>query len=63
MSQALLFRYLLLNVFRKLIHPSSGACDLFDELLHELYGSVKIEVGALAYYFSGEFLVVTCVVV
>ena len=29
MSLALLFHYLLLNVFRMLIHPSSGACDLF----------------------------------
>jgi len=34
MSLALLFHYLLLNMFRMLIHPSSGACDLFDELLH-----------------------------
>ena len=32
MSLALLFHYLLLNMFRMLIHPSSGACDLFDEL-------------------------------
>ena len=28
MSLALLFHHLLLNVFRMLIHPSSGACDL-----------------------------------
>ena len=34
MSLALLFHYLLLNMFRMLIHPSSGACDLFDELFH-----------------------------
>ena len=27
MSLALLFHYLLLNMFRLLIHPSSGACD------------------------------------
>jgi len=26
MSLALLFRYLMLNMFRMLIHPSSGAC-------------------------------------
>jgi len=32
MSLALLFHYLLFNMFRMLIHPSSGACDLFDEL-------------------------------
>jgi len=31
MSLALLFHYLMLNVFRMLIHPSSGACDLFDQ--------------------------------
>jgi len=28
MSLALLFHYLLLNMFRKLVHPSSGSCDL-----------------------------------
>ena len=28
MSFVLLFHYLLLNVFRMLVHPSSGACDL-----------------------------------
>ena len=28
MSLALLFHYLLLNVFRMLVHPSSGAYDL-----------------------------------
>jgi len=27
MSLALLFHYLMLNIFRMLIHPSSGACD------------------------------------
>ena len=26
-------------MFRMLIHPSSGACDLFDELFHGLYCS------------------------
>jgi len=63
MSLALLFHYLLLNMFRMLIHPSSGACDLFDVLSHVLYCSVRIEVDAFAYLFSGECLVVTCVVV
>jgi len=48
MSLALLFPYLLLNIFRMLIHPSSGACDLSDVLLHRLYCSVRIEVDALA---------------
>jgi hypothetical protein len=28
MSLALLFHHLLLNMFRTLVHPSSGACDL-----------------------------------
>ena len=46
-----------------LVHPSSGACDLFVELFHGLCRSVSIEVSALAYSFSGECLVVTCVVV
>jgi len=54
MSLALLFHYLMLNMFWMLIHPSSGACDLFDELFHGLYCSVRIEVFALAYLFSGE---------
>ena len=39
MSLALLFHYLMLNMFRMLIHPSSGACDLFAELFHRLYWS------------------------
>ena len=59
MSLALLFHYLMLNVFRMLIHPSSGACDLFVELFHGLFCSVRIEVIALACLFSGECLVVT----
>ena len=33
MSLALLFLYLMLNMFPMLIHPSSGACDLCVELL------------------------------
>ena len=37
MSLALLFHYLMLSMFRMSIHPSSGACDLFDELFHGLY--------------------------
>ena len=49
-------------MFRMLIHPSSGACDLFVELFHGLYCSVRIEAFALAYLFSGECTVVTCVV-
>jgi len=45
MSLALLFRYLMLNMFRMLIHPSSGACDLFVELFHGLYCSGSMCVG------------------
>ena len=45
MSLALLFNYLMLNMFRVLIHPSSGACDLFIELFHELYCSGSMCVG------------------
>jgi len=39
MSLALLFHYLMFNMFRMLIHPSSGACDLFVEVFHGLYSS------------------------
>jgi len=39
MSLALLFHYLMLNMFRMLIQQSSGACDLFVELFHGLYCS------------------------
>ena len=45
MSLALLFHYLLLNMFRMLIHPSTGACDLFVELFHWLYCSGSMCVG------------------
>ena len=54
MSLALLFHYLMLNMFRMLIHPSSGACDLFVELFHGLYCSVWIEVIALVRLFSSD---------
>jgi len=50
-------------MFRMLIHPFSGACDLFFELFHGLYCSIRIEVFALVYLFSGECSVLTCVVV
>ena len=39
MSLALLFHYLMLNMFRMLIHPSSGACDFFVVLFHGFYCS------------------------
>jgi len=45
MSLALLFLYLMLNMFWMLIHPSSGACNLFVELFHGLYCSGSMCVG------------------
>ena len=49
MSLALLFHYLMFNMFRMLIRLSSGVYDLCVELFHGLYCSVRIEVFALAY--------------
>jgi len=45
MSLALLFLYLMLNMFRMLIHPSSGACNLCAEVFHGLYCSGSMCVG------------------
>ena len=53
MSLVLLFYYLMLNMFRMLIHPSSGACDLFDALLHGLYCSGSMCVGVTLWYGWG----------
>jgi len=53
MSLAFLFPYLMLNMFRVLIHPSSGACDLFIELFHGLYCSGLMCVGVTVWYGSG----------
>jgi len=50
MSLALLFHYLLLSMFRMLIHPSSGVCDLFVELLHGLYCSGTMCVGVTLWF-------------
>jgi len=46
MLLAFLFHYLMFNMFRMLIHPSSGAGDLFVELSHGLYcyGSMRFDV-------------------
>ena len=54
MSLALLFHYLMLNMFRMLIHPSSGACDLFVELFHELYCSGSMCVGVTLWFACGR---------
>jgi len=53
MSLALLFHYLMLNMFRMLIHPSSGACDLFVELFHGLYCSGTTCVGVTVWFGWG----------
>ena len=53
MSLALLFHYLMLNIFRMLIHPSPGACDLFVELFHGLYCSGSMCVGVLLRFGCG----------
>jgi len=53
MSLALLFRYLLFNMFRMLIYPSSGACDLFVELFHVLYCSGTMRVGVTLWFGWG----------
>jgi hypothetical protein len=53
MSLALLFHYLMLNMLRMLIHPSSGACDLFVELLHGLYCSGTMCVGVTVWFGWG----------
>jgi len=41
MPLALLFLYIMLNMFRMLINPSSGACDLCVELFRGLHWSVR----------------------
>jgi len=53
MSLALLFHYLMLNMFRALIHSSSGACDLFDELFHGLHCSGSMRVGVKLWFGWG----------
>ena len=53
MSLAFLFHYLMLNMFRMLIQPSSGACDLFVELFHGLYCSGSMRVGVTLWFGWG----------
>jgi len=53
MSLALLFHYLMLNMFQMLIHPSSRAGDLFVELFHGLYCSGSICVGVTLWFGLG----------
>ena len=53
MSLALLFHYLMLNMFRMLIHLSSGASDFFVELFHGLYCSGTMRVGVTLWFVWG----------
>jgi len=53
MPLALLFHYLILNMFRMLILPSSGDCDLFDELFHGLCCSGSMCVGVTLWFGWG----------
>jgi len=53
MSLALLFHYLMLNMFRMLIYPTSGVCDLFVELFHGLYCSGSMRVGVTLWFGWG----------
>jgi len=53
MSLAFLFHYLMLNMFRMLIRPSSGACDLFVGLFHGLYCSGSMRVGVMWWFGWG----------
>ena len=59
MSLALLFHYLLFNMFQMLIQPSSGACDVFVELFHGLYCSGLMCVG-VTLRFGGGGVVSIC---
>ena len=43
----------MLNMFRMLIHPSSGACNLFVELFHGLYCSGTMRVGVMLWFGWG----------
>ena len=47
------FNYSMLNMFRMLEHPSSGACDLFVELFHGLYCSGSMCVGVTVWFVWG----------
>jgi len=59
MPLALLFHYLILNMFRMLIRPSSGACYLCVELFHGLYCSGSMCVG-VTLWFGWDVVVSVC---
>jgi len=47
------FHYLMLSMFRMLIHPSLGAWDLFVDLFHGLYCSGTMCVGVTLWFGWG----------
>ena len=53
MSFALLLHYLMLSMFRMLVQPSSGACDLFVALFHGLCCSGSMCVGVTVWFGWG----------
>ena len=59
MSLALLFHYLMLDMFRMLVHPSSGVCDLFVELFHGFYCFGSMCVGVML-WFGWDGVVSVC---
>ena len=54
MSLDFLFHYLMLNMFRMLVHPFSGPYDLFVALFHEFYCSGSICVGVTVWFGWGS---------
>jgi len=65
MPLVLLLLYSVLNMFRMLIHPSSGACDLFVELFHGFYCSGSMCVGVMLQcgYGKRDQLDATCFII
>ena len=53
MSLALLFHYLMPNIFRMLVHPSLGACDLFVVSFYGLYCSGTMRIGVTVWFGWG----------
>ena len=53
MSLVLFFHYLLLNMFRMLVHPSSGSLRLIVDLFHVLYCSGSMCVGVRVWFSWG----------
>jgi hypothetical protein len=58
-SLALLLHYLLLNMFRMLVNPSSGTCDVFVDLFYGLYCSGSLCV-VVTVWFGWGGLVSLC---